>query len=156
VIHLVRLAAIPIILLFVNPLLSGCGKDRYQQRADLIKDHTSAFFEHLQAGRVADAVLENEQIEALARQSESALQRHADRYDSNEKVREWVLVKTAYEAAAENWLSLARYFLQKKQYQNARGTYQRVIERYQGEPYHSFLYRAKAGLRDLDLILNPT
>jgi tetratricopeptide (TPR) repeat protein len=152
----VRLIAIPIIFLLVGHLLPGCAKDRYQQRADLIKDHTSAFFEHVQAGRVADAVLENERIEALGHQSETALLRHADRYDNNQKVREWVLVKMAYEAAAENWLSLARYFIQKKQYQKARGTYQRVIESYQDEPYQSYVYRAKTGLRDLDLILNPT
>ena len=155
-IHPLRLGVIPIILFFIGLLLSGCAKDRYQQRADLIKDHTSAFFEHLQAGRVAEAVLENERIEALGHQSETALLRHADRYDNNQKVREWVLVKMAYEAAAENWLSLARYFIQKKQYQEARGTYQRVIESYQDEPYQSYVYRAKTGLRDLDLILNPT
>ncbi len=149
----VRLIAIPIIL--IGLLLTGCAKDRYQQRADLIKDHTSAFFEYLQAGRVADAVLENERIEALGHQSETALLRHADRYDNNQKVREWVVVKMAYEAAAENWLSLARYFIQKEQYREARGTYQRVIESYQDEPYQSYVYRAKMGLRDLDLILNP-
>jgi tetratricopeptide (TPR) repeat protein len=152
----VRLVAIPIIFLLVGHLLTGCAKDRYQQRADLIKDHTSAFYEHLHAGRAADAVLENERIEALGHQSETALLRHADRYDNNQKVREWVLVKMAYEAAAENWLSLARYFIQKKQYQEARGTYQRVIESYQDEPYQTYVYRAKTGLRDLDLILNPT
>ena len=145
---------IPLILLGI--LITGCAQDRYQQRADLIKDHTSAFFEYLQAGRTADAVLENERIEALGHQSETALLRHADRYDNNQKVREWVLVKMAYEAAAENWLSLARYFIQKKQYQKARGTYQRIIDTYLDEPYQSYVYRAKNGLRDLDLILNPT
>ena len=150
----------PIILslfpLLVGALLSGCAKDRYQQRADMIKDHTSAFFEHLQAGHVAEAVWENEQIEALGRQSETALLRNAEKYDNNQKVREWVLAKTAYEAAAENWLALARYFIQKKQYEEARGTYQRIIESYQDEPYQSYVFRAKTGLRDLDLILNPT
>ncbi len=155
-IHPFRLGGIPFLLFFIGLLLPGCAKDRYQQRADLIKDHTSAFFEQLQAGRIAEAVLENEQIEALGHQSETALLRHADRYDNNQKVREWVLVKMAYEAAAENWLSLARYFIQKKQYQEARGTYQRVIESYQDEPYQSYVHRAKTGLRDLDLILNPT
>ena len=155
-IHHVQLGALPIILLALALLLPGCAKDRYEKRADLIKDHTSAFFEHLQAGRVAEAVVENERIEALGHQSETVLLRHADRYDNNQKVREWVLVKIAYEAAAENWLSLARYFIQKKQYREARGTYQRVIESYQDEPYQSYVYRAKTGLRDLDLILNPT
>lgn len=155
-IHPVRRVTIPIILISLGLLLSGCAKDRYQQRADLIKDHTSAFYEHLQKGHVAEAVLENERVEALGHQSETALLRHADRYDNNQKVREWVLVKMAYEAAAENWLSLARYFIQNKQYQEARGTYQRVIESYQDESYQAYVYRAKAGLRDLDLILNPT
>lgn len=152
----VRPVALPLILLFVSLFLTGCAKDRYQQRADLIMDHTSAFFEHLRAGQVAEAVLDNERIEALGRQSEAALLQHADRYDNNQKVREWVLVKLAYEAAAENWLSLARYFIEKEQYQQARGTYQRVIDSYQDEPYQSYVYRAKTGIRDLDLILNPT
>lgn len=145
-----------ILPLFLGFLLYGCVKDRYQQRADMIKEHTSNFFNHLQEGRVAEAVLENEQIEAIGRQSETAILKHADRYDNNRKVREWTLAKTAYETAAENWLTLARYFIQKKQYTEARGTYQRVIESYQDEPYQAYVYRAKTGLRDLDLILNPT
>ena len=152
----IRVLPLFIILFLAGQLLNGCAKDRYQERADLIKDHTSAFFEHLQAGRVADAVLENERIEALGRQSETDLMRHADRYTNNQKIREWVLVKTAYGAAAENWLSLARYFVKKEQYREARGTYQRVIESYQDEPYQSYVFRAQKGLRDLDLILNPT
>ena len=122
----------------------------------MIKEHTSNFFNHLQEGRVAEAVLENEQIEALGRQSETAILKHAERYDNNRKIREWTLAKTAYETAAENWLALAHYFIQKKQYKEARGTYQRVIESYQDEPYQAYVYRAKTGLRDLDLILNPT
>lgn len=153
---LIRLIGSPLFLLLSVALLNGCARDRYEQRADSIKEHTSAFFEHLQDGNVADAVVENERIEAVGRQSESNLIRHADRYDNNRKIREWSLVKTAYETAAENWLSLARYFIQKKRYRQARGTYQRVIESYQDKPYQSYVYRAKNGLRDLDLILNPT
>ncbi len=155
-IQLFRYFTVLIFPLFLGLLLNGCAKDRYQQRADMIKEYTSSFFDYLQAGRVAEAVLENERIEALGRQSETALLKHADRYDQNRKVREWTLAKTAYEAAAENWLTLARYFIQKKQYKEARGTYQRVIESYQDEPYQAFVFRAKTGLRDLDLILNPT
>ena len=151
-----RLVALPTFLLILFLLIPGCAQDRYEQRADLVKDHTSAFFEHLQAGRVSEAVLENERIEALGHKSETALLRNADRYNNNQKVREWALIKMAYEAAAENWLSLARYLIQKKQYQAARGTYQRIIESYQDEPYQTYVFRAKRGLRDLDLILNPT
>ena len=145
-----------IILILPGLLFSSCAKDRYQQRADLVKDHTSAFFEHLHAGRVSDAISENEKIEALGHQSETLILRKAERYSNKQKIQEWVLVKMAYETAAENWLSLARYFIKKEQYAQARGTYQRVIESYQEDPYQSYVYRAKNGLRDLDLILNPT
>ena len=147
--------ALIIISLFAL-LFSSCAKDRYQQRAELVKDHTSAFFEHLHAGRVSDAIAENERIEALGHQSETLILRKAERYSSKKKVQEWVLVKMAYETAAENWLSLARYFIKKEQYAQARGTYQRVIESYQDDPYQSYVYRAKNGIRDIDLILNPT
>ena len=145
-----------IFILFVSLLVTACAKDRYEQYADSIKDGASTFYGHLQAGRVSDAVIENERIEALARKSEAQLLTRAGKLDNNQKAREWVLIKAANETAAENWLALARYFVKKKKYNQARGTYQRVMETYQEKPYQSYAERAKNGLRDLDLILNPS
>ena len=151
-----RLTTFSIFILFLGLLFNACAKDRYEQYADSIKNSASTFYRHLQAGRVSDAVFENERIEALARKSEAQLLYRAGKLDNNQKAREWVLIKAANETAAENWLALARYFVKKKQYDQARGTYQRVIETYQEKPFQSFAERAKNGLRDLDLIFNPS
>ena len=145
-----------IILILFALVLYGCAKDRYQQRADTIKDYTSAFYGHLEEGRITDAVLENERIEALARDAETRFLRRVGKMDAKQKAREWMLVKTANETAAENWLALARYFVKKKQYEQARGAYQRVLETYQDKTYRSITDQAETGLRDLDLILNPS
>ena len=151
-----RVTTFPIFILFLTLFFNACAKDRYEQYADSIKEGASSFYGHLQAGRVSDAVFENERIEALARKSEAQLLTRAGKLDNNQKAREWVLIKAANETAAENWLALARYFVKKKQYKKARGTYQRVIETYQDKPFQSFAERAKNGLRDLDLIFNPS
>ena len=44
----------------------ACAHDTYQQRADLVKEHSEAFYTHLKANRVESAIRENEQIEAMA------------------------------------------------------------------------------------------
>jgi hypothetical protein len=75
--------------------------------------------------------------------------------NQGEKTQEWKIIKTAKETAAENWLALARYFSETQQYNKARGTYRRVIETYQGSPYHSYVDRAKTGLRNVEAILDP-
>jgi type IV secretory pathway component VirB8 len=75
--------------------------------------------------------------------------------NQGERTQEWKIIKTAKETAAENWLALARYFLEIKQYNKARGTYNRIIENYQSSPYQSYVERAKTGLRDLESILDP-
>ena len=46
--------------------VGACAHDTYQQRADLIKEHTEAFYTYLKANRVESAIRENEQIEAMA------------------------------------------------------------------------------------------
>ena len=152
----VRKTTTCIVIVLLCVFFNGCTKDRYQERADLIKDGASEFYKHLMADRVSDAVFENERIEALSKQSEARLLQRPGRMDNNEKTREWVLVKAAKETAAENWLALARYLVKKKEYDKARGTFQRVIETYQDKPFQSYADRAKNGLRDLDLILDPS
>ena len=135
--------------------LVGCAGNRYEQQTDVIKEHVDIFYEHLQAPRIAQAVSENEQIEAVALREEERLLRRVGQMEQAEKLQEWKIITTAKETAAENWLALARYFTQAQQYDQARGTYQRVIETYQGPRYRSYVERANTGLRDVELILNP-
>ncbi|HET8580060.1 MAG TPA: hypothetical protein VFL31_03600, partial [Nitrospiraceae bacterium] len=56
-------------------LLWGCTQDVYQQRTGAMKTHVRSFYEHLEADQVTAAVLENEQIEAMARDIEAGIRR---------------------------------------------------------------------------------
>jgi len=137
-------------------LLWGCAQDVYQQRAGTMKTHVRTFYENLEADRVTAAVLENEQIEAMARDMETGIRRRAHQLGTNQVDRDWMQVKSANETAAENWLALAKYFVLKKQYEQARGTYQRVLATYNGATYQTYTDRARIGLQDLDMILSPS
>ncbi len=141
--------------LLIVTSLSGCAGDRYQQQADVIKSHVETFYGHLQSHQVDQAVSENEQIEVIALSAEERLIRGVGQMNQGEKTQEWKIIKTAKETAAENWLALARYFSVTRQYSKARGTYRRIIETYQGSPYHSYVDRAKTGLRNVETILDP-
>ena len=144
-----------IILLVAGALLSGCTRDLYQQRADTMKDHVEAFYKDLKADQVSAAILENEQIEAMARQMEESILRRQNQLAASEIDRDWMQVKVAHETAAENWLALAKYLVIKKRYDQARGTYQRILATYTDARYRTYADQAKAGLRDLDLIIAP-
>ncbi len=135
--------------------LSSCTGDRYQQQADVIKGHVEMFYGHLQSHQPDQAVADNEQIEVLALRSEERLLRRVGQMRQGERTQEWKIIKTAKETAAENWLALARYFSESKQYNKALGTYQRIIETYQGLAYQLYVDRAKTGLRDVEAILDP-
>jgi len=135
--------------------LMGCAGNLYEQQTDVIKEHVETFYDHLQARRVDQAVSENEQIEAVALRAEENLLGRIGQMEQVEKMQEWKIIKTAKETAAENWLALGRYFTQAQQYDKARGTYQRVIETYQSPLYQTYVERAKTGLLDLELILDP-
>ena len=141
--------------LLIVTSVSGCAGDRYQQQADVIKGHVELFYGHLQSHQVDQAVSENEQIEVIALSAEERLLRRVGQMTQGEKTQEWKIIKTAKETAAENWLALARYFSENQQYDKARGTYRRIIETFQGSPYHSYVDRAKMGLRDVEAILDP-
>lgn len=137
--------------------LSGCATDIYRQRAELVMDHSKAFYKSLERGQVAGAVTENEQIEGLARDMERGLIRRSTSMDTNQKAREWSLIKTTNQTAIDNWLNLGRYLSQTKRYDQARGTYQRVVDTYQdkGAEYASAVDRARLSLKDVDSMLAP-
>ena len=133
----------------------GCARDVYQQRADVMKSHVEAFYQDLRTDRVAAATIENEHIESLAVQIEDGILRRQNQLAATDIDRDWMQARAAREAALENWLALAKYLTLKRQYDQARGTYQRILSTYKDPRYHAYAEQARAGLRDLDLILAP-
>lgn len=146
------LAASGILLSSFILLLIGCTSDPYQKRADVMKDHVEAFYSNLKANRVASAIRENEQIEAMASQSGQTIRTRLNEPAMNQVDKEGVLYKTASETAVENWLSLGRYFVIKKRYDEARATYQRILDTYTGPSFRVYREQANAGLRDVDIV----
>lgn len=134
----------------------GCAHDTYQQRADILKEHVEAFYSHLKANHVEAAVRENEQIEAMAAQMGETVRKRAQLQGSTQVEREFALMKTANEAAAQNWLALGQYFSIKKQYAQARATYQRVVDTYTNPTDRSYREQAQRALKDLDILSPPT
>ncbi len=137
-------------------MASGCASDRYEVHEGVIKEHVEKFYLHLGSHKIPQAISENERIEAVAQKSEERLLRKVGQLSQAERREEWMVITTAKQTAAENWLALARYFTQRKDYDQAQGTYRRVIETYEGGPYQSYVEQAKRGIRDIDTILNPT
>jgi hypothetical protein len=133
----------------------GCTHDPYQQRADVIKDHVESFYLNLKSDRVASAIRDNEQIEAMAVQMGQTIRARLNQPAMNQVDREGVLYKTASETAIENWLSLGRYLVIKKRYDQARATYQRILDTYTGSAYRTYTEQAAAGLRDVN-IMDPS
>ena len=136
-------------------LLASCAHDTYQERADLVKDHSEAFYTHLKANRVEAAIRENEQIEAMASEMGQTVRRRASQQGTTTVEREFALMKTAREAAATNWLALGQYFAIKKQYAQARATYQRVLNTYNDSTDRQYREQAARALEDLN-ILSPS
>lgn len=133
-------------------LAIGCTHDTYQQRADIVKDHVEAFYSHLKTNHVEAAVHENEQIEAMAGQMADTVRKRAQLQGTTQAEREFALMKTASEAAAQNWLALGQYFSIKKQYAQARATYQRVVDTYTNPIDRSYREQAQRALKDLDIL----
>lgn len=136
-------------------MFASCAHDTYQERANLVKDHAEAFYGHLKANRIEAAVHENEQIEAMAFQMGETVRKRAAQQGTTQVEREFALMKTANEAAVTNWLALGQYFSIKKQYPQARATYQRIIDTYTNPTERPYREQAQRALRDLE-ILNPT
>jgi len=134
---------------------TGCAHDTYQERANLIKDHTGAFYENLKANRVESAIRNNEQIESLASQMGDTVRKQAGQQGTTAVEREFALMNTAKETAASNWLALGQYFAIKRQYTQARATYRRVIDTYTNPTDRPYREQALRSLRDLDM-LNPS
>ncbi|MBC7839071.1 MAG: hypothetical protein H7Y39_10590 [Nitrospiraceae bacterium] len=63
---------------------------------------------------------------------------------------------TANETAATNWLALGQYFAIKRQFPQARATYQRVIDTYTNPTDKPYREQALRALRDLDILNPPT
>lgn len=142
------------LMLASSLFLGACAHDTYQQRADVIKDHSEAFYTHLKANRVESAIRENEQIEAMASEMGRTVRKRASLQGAASVEREFALMKTAHEAAASNWLALGQYFAIKKQYAQARGTYQRILNTYNDPTDQPYREQAARALEDLN-ILNP-
>jgi hypothetical protein len=136
-------------------LLTGCAHDPYQERADRVKEHTEAFYDHLKAGRVEYAIRENEHIEAMAAEMGRTVRAGAAQRGTTAVEREFALMKTANEAAATNWLALGQYFAIKKQYPRARATYQRVVKSYTNPTDRAYREQAARALQDLDILDPP-
>ncbi|MGE0472764.1 MAG: hypothetical protein AB7P17_03935 [Nitrospirales bacterium] len=135
--------------------MSACNGNRYEQRAEVIKEQVSSFYGHLESRQADQAIFANQRIEQLAMESEEYLLRRVGQMSQGERTQEWKIIKTAKETAAENWLALAQYFTKVREYERARGTYTRLIETYKDSAYQTYVKRATAGLRDLELILSP-
>ena len=136
--------------------LASCAHDTYQQRADLVKDHSEAFYTHLKANRVESAIRENEQIEAMANEMGATVRKRASQQGTTPVEREFALMKAANEAAATNWLALGQYFAIKKQYPQARATYQRVLNTYNNPTDRPYREQAARALEDLNILHPPT
>jgi phage terminase small subunit len=135
--------------------LAHCSHDIHEKRADTIKVHVESFYNHLKHDRVAAAVRENEAIEHLSSQLGDNISRRVNQPGTNQVDREWTDLRTAKETAAQNWLALGQYLSIKKQYAQARATYQRVVDTYTGPTERTYRDQAVRAIRDLDL-LNPT
>lgn len=137
-------------------ILASCAHDTYQERANLIKNHTETFYDNLKANRVESAIRENEQIEAMASEMGDTVRKRGAQQGSTAVEREFALMKTANETAASNWLAMGQYFAIKRQYPQARATYRRVIDTYTNPTDRPHREQALRALRDLDMLDPPT
>jgi hypothetical protein len=142
-------------LLVAAFLLASCSHDIHEQRAGTVKDHVEAFYDHLTHDRVAAAIRENEEIEAMAGRMGDTINRRVNQPGMNQVDREYMDLRTASETAAQNWLALGQYLSIKKQYGQARATYQRVLDTYTSPTERTYRDQALRALQDLD-ILSPS
>ena len=140
------------ILALLALIMSSCAHNTYQQRADVIKDHVEDFYAHLKANRVGAAVHENQQIEAMAAQMAQTVRKRAQLQGTSQVEREFALMKTARETAAQNWIALGQYFAIKQQTDKARASYQRVVDAYTNPAERTYREQAARALKDLNIV----
>jgi uncharacterized protein YukE len=150
-----RIAAFGWPIAMIVTIWTGCSHDVHQEQAATIKDHVEAFYDHLTHDRVAAAIRENEEIEAIAGRMGATIKRRVNQPGINQVDREWTDLKTANETAAQNWLALGQYLSIKKQYSQARATYQRIVDTYTGDTERTYREQAQRALRDLDMLSAP-
>lgn len=131
---------------------SGCTHDTYQHRTDIIKNHVEEFYSHLKANRVGAAVHENQQIEAMADEMAETVKKRVQLQGASHAGREFALMKTARETAAQNWIALGQYFAINRQPDQARATYQRVVETYTNPTERTYREQAARALKDLRIV----
>lgn len=144
-----------LLLISLCVTLAQCSHDLHEKRADTIKGHIESFYDHLKHDRVAAAVRENEAIEHLSAQLGDTIRRRVNQPGTNQVDREWTDLRMANETAAQNWLALGQYLAIKKQYSQARATYQRVIETYTGQTERTYRDQAERAVHDLDILIHP-
>ena len=137
-------------------IVSGCAQDSYQRRADVMKNHVETFYQHLKANRVGAAVHENEQIEAMADQMADTVRKQGQLQGTSQVGREFALMKTTRETAAQNWIALGQYLAIKQQPERARATYQRVIDTYMDPTEYAYREQAARALKDLEIVSEPS
>jgi len=144
------------VITLVVLIMSGCAADPYQRRADVMKDHVENFYTHLKANRVAAAVHENEQIEAMADQMADTVRKQGQLQGTSQVEREFALMKTARGTAAQNWIALGQYFAIKQQPEKARASYQRVVDTYTNQTERTYREQATRALNDLEILSGPS
>lgn len=142
-------------IVLLTVMASGCAPDPYQRRADIMKDHVEDFYSHLKANRVSAAIHENEAIEAMADRMADTVRKQAQQQGTTHVGREFALMKTARETAAQNWMALGQYFAVKQQPEKARATYQRVIDTYTNPAEREYREQATRALHDLEILTAP-
>ncbi|MER3423359.1 MAG: hypothetical protein C4293_09160 [Nitrospiraceae bacterium] len=146
-----RVMASAMALPLVAGLFIACSQDLYQQRTARMNGTLRAFYDHLKADRTSAALVENEKLEALAASLRAEIQQRGP-LSANQVDRDWMLLKTAQEAAAENWLTLARYFVLKGRYEEAGGAYRRILNAYSDALYQPYLDQARTGFHNLEIL----
>ena len=149
--HTFTLPIVCILALFASTI-SGCAHDTYQERADIMKTHSEAFYSHLMAHRTEAAVHENQKIEAMADQIAETVRKRAQLQGTTHVEREFALMKTARETSAQNWIALGQYFAIKQQPDKARASYRRVVDSYTNPAEQAYREQAARALKDLEIV----
>jgi len=142
-------------LIVIVFLVNGCAHDFYQQRADVIRGHVDAFHANMKAERLGAAILENEEIEAMASQVAESIRKRDQPVQSDRTDYEMKLLKTAIEAAVKNWLALGQHLTITMKYDQARAAYQRILDTYTGDTERNYREKAARAKQDIDILSPP-